>query len=401
MVVVYLDMSTKTTPSSTRVHKGFASAASSKTSSFDAKNISKWDIESTVNWLASIDYEDCGVYFREHRINGRALLMLDEDDLKEVIKHNVGQRKNLYHQIRMMQINFNRYMNRKQNSSFFSSHSDDEDDEDDDDSDDNNLTRNESQYVKEKSNNCFKFDKTKESKWVVNSLPDLMRVWSKEFLLLADSKNTNYDEDCNDYNHLSSSNNPNSLVHRHLINESQHEQNILGEKYIGSELNADARMPNQKDIFHNAKKNEHLFDEEENAVPNFCENCLKKFDHSPYSNFANMGNKSSQNLPIRCYKGEKRKTLVSMFYLFSIGLWTSFILTVVHDRVPDMQKYPPLPDLILVMAYFDRSIYFNLWVFHVFFCLIGQCPAYTVGIFCNWSYWINTAHDYLNNFSFP
>ena len=51
--------------------------------------------------------------------------------------------------------------------------------------------------------------------------------------------------------------------------------------------------------------------------------------------------------PIRCYKGEKRKTLVSMIYLFFIGMWTSFILTVVHDRVPDMQKYPPLPDLIL------------------------------------------------------
>lgn len=52
-------------------------------------------------------------------------------------------------------------------------------------------------------------------------------------------------------------------------------------------------------------------------------------------------------MPIRCYNGEKRKTLVSMIYLFMIGLWTSFILTVVHNRVPDMAKYPPLPDLIL------------------------------------------------------
>jgi sphingomyelin synthase-related protein 1 len=77
---------------------------------------------------------------------------------------------------------------------------------------------------------------------------------------------------------------------------------------------------------------------------NFCENCLKKFDHSPYSNYSTS---NGSNSPIRNYKGEKRKTLVSMAYLFLTCLWTSFMLTVVHDRVPDMQKYPPLPDIIL------------------------------------------------------
>ena len=77
---------------------------------------------------------------------------------------------------------------------------------------------------------------------------------------------------------------------------------------------------------------------------NFCENCLKKFDHSPYTNYSNHGN---VNAPLRSYKGEKRKTLASVVYLFFTCLWTSFMLTVVHDRVPDMQKYPPLPDLIL------------------------------------------------------
>jgi hypothetical protein len=105
---------------------------------------------------------------------------------------------------------------------------------------------------------------------------------------------------------------------------------------------------------HSKKKENSLFkkqhddDDDDDAIPNFCENCLKKFDDSPYSNFANINGKSSQNMPIRSYKGEKRKTFVSMIYLFMIGLWTSFVLTVVHDRVPDMQKYPPLPDLILV-----------------------------------------------------
>ncbi|CAF3196640.1 unnamed protein product [Rotaria socialis] len=45
--------------------------------------------------------------------------------------------------------------------------------------------------------------------------------------------------------------------------------------------------------------------------------------------------------------GEKRKTLVSFIYALISGLWTSFIMVVVHNRVPNVQKYPPLPDLFL------------------------------------------------------
>ena len=37
-------------------------------------------------------------------------------------------------------------------------------------------------------------------------------------------------------------------------------------------------------------------------------------------------------------KGEKRKTLVSFLYALSSGIWTSFIMVVVHNRVPNVQK---------------------------------------------------------------
>lgn len=37
-------------------------------------------------------------------------------------------------------------------------------------------------------------------------------------------------------------------------------------------------------------------------------------------------------------KGEERKTLVSFFYAFISGVWTSFIMVVVHNRVPNVQK---------------------------------------------------------------
>lgn len=37
-------------------------------------------------------------------------------------------------------------------------------------------------------------------------------------------------------------------------------------------------------------------------------------------------------------KGEKRKTLVSFIYALFSGIWTSFIMVVVHNRVPNVQK---------------------------------------------------------------
>ncbi|CAF0882705.1 unnamed protein product [Rotaria sp. Silwood1] len=46
-------------------------------------------------------------------------------------------------------------------------------------------------------------------------------------------------------------------------------------------------------------------------------------------------------------KGEKRKTFASFIYALIIGIWTSFVMVVVHNRVPNVQKYPPLPDLFL------------------------------------------------------
>lgn len=77
---------------------------------YDLKNLTKWDVPRTLKWLRSNGYEDCERYFVEHKINGRALLMLDEDDLKEVIRDNVGQRKNLYHLIKTIQARYHAYM---------------------------------------------------------------------------------------------------------------------------------------------------------------------------------------------------------------------------------------------------------------------------------------------------
>ena len=44
---------------------------------------------------------------------------------------------------------------------------------------------------------------------------------------------------------------------------------------------------------------------------------------------------------------ETGRTLISLMYAFSVFFVTSFIMVFVHDRVPDMKKYPPLPDIVL------------------------------------------------------
>lgn len=40
-------------------------------------------------------------------------------------------------------------------------------------------------------------------------------------------------------------------------------------------------------------------------------------------------------------------TYLFLVYCFVVALLTAFVMVIVHDRVPDMKKYPPLPDIFL------------------------------------------------------
>ncbi|XP_036978946.1 sphingomyelin synthase-related protein 1-like isoform X1 [Acanthopagrus latus] len=41
------------------------------------------------------------------------------------------------------------------------------------------------------------------------------------------------------------------------------------------------------------------------------------------------------------------KTVISSFYVFFVFGFTSFVMVIVHERVPDTRTYPPLPDIFL------------------------------------------------------
>ncbi|XP_030748121.1 sphingomyelin synthase-related 1-like [Sitophilus oryzae] len=44
---------------------------------------------------------------------------------------------------------------------------------------------------------------------------------------------------------------------------------------------------------------------------------------------------------------ERTKALLSFCYVVAVTWVTAFVMVIVHDRVPDMKKYPPLPDIFL------------------------------------------------------
>ncbi len=65
------------------------------------------------------------------------------------------------------------------------------------------------------------------------------------------------------------------------------------------------------------------------------------------------------------------KLIISYIYMFSAFLLTSFVMVIVHDRVPDMEKYPPLPDIML------DSLPYIPWAFEM-------CEVTVIILTCTW-----------------
>lgn len=74
----------------------------------------------------------------------------------------------------------------------------------------------------------------------------------------------------------------------------------------------------------------------------------------------------------RHLKPEIWKTAVGMLYFLAVTWITAIVMVIVHDRVPDMQTYPPLPDIFLdnvphipwafAMCEFTGVVLFAVWL---------------------------------------
>ena len=67
---------------------------------------------------------------------------------------------------------------------------------------------------------------------------------------------------------------------------------------------------------------------------------LRKNKMCPYCN-------NNQKVKPKPLKPERWKTILAFSYVLLVSWVTAFVMVIVHDRVPDMDKYPPLPDIIL------------------------------------------------------
>ncbi|KAH8398791.1 hypothetical protein KR222_003930, partial [Zaprionus bogoriensis] len=71
------------------------------------------------------------------------------------------------------------------------------------------------------------------------------------------------------------------------------------------------------------------------------------------------------------------KTAISLGYSFVVTWITSFVMVIVHERVPDMKRYPPLPDIFLDnvphipwafnMCEITGSLLFSVWLIVLIF----------------------------------
>ena len=78
---------------------------------------------------------------------------------------------------------------------------------------------------------------------------------------------------------------------------------------------------------------------------------LRNGDRSRYSSGASLCHTHSNGRCRQHLAGrldpEVWKTVISSIYVFFVFGFTSFVMVIVHERVPDMRTYPPLPDIFL------------------------------------------------------
>ncbi|KAL0266353.1 UNVERIFIED_CONTAM: hypothetical protein PYX00_008923 [Menopon gallinae] len=100
---------------------------------------------------------------------------------------------------------------------------------------------------------------------------------------------------------------------------------------------------------------------------NIIGNIPQGYRHEMSHYYCQMDHPTSDVYPLELWK-----TLISLLYLFIVTWITAFVMVIVHNRVPDMKKYPPLPDIFLdnvphipwafAMCEFTGTLMLIIWI---------------------------------------
>uniref|UniRef100_A0A0A9WX00 Sphingomyelin synthase-related 1 n=1 Tax=Lygus hesperus TaxID=30085 RepID=A0A0A9WX00_LYGHE len=86
---------------------------------------------------------------------------------------------------------------------------------------------------------------------------------------------------------------------------------------------------------------------------------LQRFPYASEEHDWHQSSRSSEDGQATRLRPEVWKALIALAYCFVVTWITAFVMVIVHDRVPDMKKYPPLPDIFL------DNVPHIPWAFHM------------------------------------
>lgn len=102
-----------------------------------------------------------------------------------------------------------------------------------------------------------------------------------------------------------------------------------------------------------------------------------KHDYSDYCESDRVSPPASEDGRTQRLQPEIFKAFLAFCYVVAVTWLTAFVMVIVHDRVPDMKKYPPLPDIFLDnvphipwafdMCEITGTVLFTIWLIVLFF----------------------------------
>ncbi|KAG5676374.1 hypothetical protein PVAND_006215 [Polypedilum vanderplanki] len=183
---------------------------------------------------------------------------------------------------------------------------------------------------------------------------DLYILESKYKILLGDLKKFSL------IIHKLQSENRNCLVYLGVIDSNQSQQQLLIHNLLNKSSGSNTSRHSNSN--HSVNFHHNLFVADRNG----------RLHDAKISPDNSVDGSSSSKCFETCIRPEFFKTVVSLGYAFLVTWITAFVMVIVHERVPDSKRYPPLPDIFLdnvphiSWAFFacevTGAILFSFWV---------------------------------------